>query len=160
MNCTHVFNQRIEERYIIKWTDEINSQNKLTYYVKNFKCYFEHKLYIDVLEDKFRKALSRFRLASHSLEIETGRYINLDRMERKCKYCSMNIVESEFHFLCICPLYRDLRTKYQIPTSFNTILTFSKLLSSKSVRTIRNVSKFVYFAMLRRTDTTNTFASN
>ena len=72
----------------------------------------------------------------------------------------MNIVESEFHFLCICPLYRDLRTKYQIPTLFNTISTFSKLLSSKSVRTIRNVSKFVYFAMLGRTDTTNTIASN
>jgi len=65
MNCTHVFNQRIEERYIIKWTDEINSQNKLTYYVK-FKCNFEHELYIDVLEDEFRKALSRFRLASYS----------------------------------------------------------------------------------------------
>jgi len=74
-----LFNQRIEERYIRKWTDEIYSQNKRTYYVK-FKCYFEHMLYIDVLEDKFSKALSRFILATHSLEIETGRYINLDRM--------------------------------------------------------------------------------
>jgi len=81
-------------------------------------------------------------------------------MERKCKYCSMNIVESEFHFLCIYPLYRDLKTKYQIPTSFNTSSTISKLVSSKSVRTIRNVFKFVYFAMLRRTDKTNTVASN
>ena len=75
-------------------------------------CYFEHELYIDVHEDKFKKALSRFRLASHSLEIETGRYINSNRMERKCKYCSMIIVESEFHFLCICPLYRDLNIKF------------------------------------------------
>ena len=33
-------------------------------------------------------------------------------------------------------------------------------MSSKAVRTVRNVSKFVYFAMLRRTDTTNTFDSN
>ena len=55
-----MFNQRIEERYIRKWTDEINSQNRLTYYVK-FKCNFERELYIDVLEDKFRKALSKFR---------------------------------------------------------------------------------------------------
>ena len=108
------------------------------------------------LRINLEKALSRFRLASHSLEIETCRYINLHRMERKCKFCSMNTVESDFHFLCICLLYRDLRTKYQIPTSFNKISTFSKLLSSKSVRTIINVSKFVNFAMLRRTDTTNT----
>jgi len=82
-------------------------------------------------------------------------------MKRKCKYYSMNIVESECHCLCICPLYPDLRTKYQFPTSFNTITTFSKLMSSKYVKkSIRNVSKFVYFAMLRRTDTTNKVASN
>jgi len=79
MNWTYMLKQRVKERYIRKWTDEINSQNKLTYYVK-FKCNFEHELYIDVLEDKFKKALSRFRLASHSLEIEAGRFINFDRM--------------------------------------------------------------------------------
>ena len=81
-------------------TYHIYSQNTLTYYFK-FKCNFEHELNIDVLEDKFRNALSRFRLAYLSLEIETCRYINLDIMERKCKFCSMSTVESEFHFLCI-----------------------------------------------------------
>jgi len=42
--------QRIEELYIRKWTDEINSQKKLTYYVK-FKCNFERELNIAVLGD-------------------------------------------------------------------------------------------------------------
>jgi len=63
----------------------------------------ERELYIDVLY-KYRNALSRFRLVSHSLEIEIGRYTNFDRMERKCKYCSMNIVHSECP-LCVFVLY-------------------------------------------------------
>jgi len=92
-----MFNQRIEELYIRKWTYEINSQNKLTYYVK-LACNFEHELYIDVLEDKIRKALSRFRLVSHSLEIKTGRYIIVDRVERKCKYSLMNHHHFYYYF--------------------------------------------------------------
>jgi len=44
--------------------------------------------------------------------------------------------------------------------SIYIISTFSKLMSSKSVKTIRNVSKFAYFAMLRKTNTINTVASN
>ena len=45
-------------------------------------------------------------------------------MERKCMCYSMNIVESDFHFLCVCSLDRDLQTKYHI--YFNTISTFTK----------------------------------
>jgi len=80
-------------------------------------------VFIDVLEYK-RKALSVIRLVPHSLDIETLRYINVDTMDRKCKYCSMNIAESKFHFLFICLLHRDLRTKYHIPVSFNTLSSF------------------------------------
>ena len=56
--------------------------------------------------------MSRFRLGSHHLEIENGRYNNIQRSERNCKLCTQNLVESEYHFLLCCPLYRELRTKY------------------------------------------------
>jgi len=130
-----MFNQRIEERYIKTWTGEINSQSKLTYYVK-FKSNFERELYINLWKIHLEKLCQGFSLVS-----------------------TINIVESELQFLCICPLYRDLQTKYHIPISFNTILTFSKLMSLILERLAIIVSKYVYFAMLRRTDTTNTVTS-
>ena len=60
------------------------------------------------------------------------------------------MIESEFHFLCICPIYRELRLKYNIRLSFNTLKYFETIMSTKSVKRIRKVSKFIYFAMLKR----------
>ena len=60
-----------------------------------------------------RKALSRLRLSSHRLRIESGRYdkkcpIN----ERKCIYCNSNDVEDEYHFVLVCDFYTELRKLY------------------------------------------------
>lgn len=70
--------------------------------------YLNHILY-----DKHRKALSRLRLSSHRLRIESGRYdkkcpIN----ERKCIYCNSNDVEDECHFVLVCDFYTELRKLY------------------------------------------------
>ena len=44
-----------------------------------------------------------FRESAHSLEIEVGRYSNVPRENRLCKYCNLNVVESEYRFLLSCP---------------------------------------------------------
>ena len=44
------------------------------------------------------------------LQIEVGRYWNIDLCHRVCLICN-NDVEDEIHFLCQCPLYMALRTK-------------------------------------------------
>ena len=63
---------------------------------------------------KNRMMSSKFRLSSHDLEIERGRHGNKSVKEEECycKFCKSNkilIVEDEFHFLMICPLYRTRR---------------------------------------------------
>ena len=45
-----------------------------------------------------------FKLSSHKLHIERGRYENVPRDERFCKFCNMSQIESEYHFLLVCPL--------------------------------------------------------
>ena len=44
--------------------------------------------------------------------MEQGRYSNIPRSERKCNICGNNDIEDEFHFVLICPTYRDLREQY------------------------------------------------
>ena len=129
----------------------ISNQPKLSYYCK-FKSDFCFEKYLDVLDKtSFQQTMSRFRLSSHNLEIESGRFVGLDRNDRICTICTRT-VESEYHFMLCCTLYRELRIKYNICSSFPTLNKFYYLMSSKSTKTIRNVSKFIKYAMKLRAD--------
>ena len=60
-----------------------------------------------------RKALIRFRLSSHRLRVESGRWHKPQPIpfnERKCTLC--NVLEDEFHVVCKCPNYVQLRNNY------------------------------------------------
>jgi hypothetical protein len=100
------------------------------------------------MRKKIKIALSRFRLSSHQLEIERGRYSNIPRDERKCKFCNLNVIENEYHFLLICPLYTSIRQKYLKPyyNSWPTLNKFDRLMRSCNKKEIINLSKYIYFA--------------
>lgn len=140
--------QRIFDMYFQKWYSDINNSNRLQSYCI-YKHTFELESYLTYIsESKFKTALSRFRTSSHNLYIETGRYDNTPRHERICKSCNMKQIEDEYHFLLVCPNYRELRVKYFKPyfCHWPTINKFDALLSATSRKTICNLSKFIYFA--------------
>ena len=58
----------------------------------------------------------------------------IPRIERTCKYCNLDMVENEYHFLLVCPFYRDLRRKYfkTYYCQWPTINKFDDLMSKKS----------------------------
>ena len=140
--------QRITDNYLQKWYAEINNSSRLQSY-SIYKHNFELEPYLSIIHDKkFKVALSRFRTSSHSLRIETGRYENIHRDQRLCQSCNMNMTETEFHFLLVCPHYRELRTKYlkQYYCRWPSIRKFEELLSSTSKGTICKLAKYIYFA--------------
>ena len=82
----------------------INTSTKLQSYCL-FKEDTQSELYVDsVKPNKYKFALGRLRLSSHSLAIETGRYTGILRSDRICTFCNMNVVENEFHFFSSLPL--------------------------------------------------------
>ena len=83
---------------------------KLSTY-KNVKCNIGFEKYLSCVKNiNHRIALTRLRCSSHKLAIEDGRFRNLARSERKCIYCKMDVIEDEYHFLLVCPFYRNLRS--------------------------------------------------
>ena len=71
----------------------------------------ENITYLSKLENNFiRMSLTRLRLGSHNLLIERGRWNNTLHEERKCILCDK--IEDEFHFVCTCVKFYDLRIKY------------------------------------------------
>ena len=90
----------------------INTSTKLQSYCL-FKEDTPSELYVDAVKpNKYKFALNRLGLSSHSLAIETGPYIGIPRSDRICTFCNMNVVENGFHFLLACPYYIDRRRKY------------------------------------------------
>ena len=113
-----------------------------------YKCTFEFENYLNSIQiKKFRIALTKFRLSSHKLEIERGRYHNIPKENRKCKFCLMNTIENEYHFLLICPKYSELRKQYlnSYYCRWPTLNKFDRLLESKDNKTVLKLSKFIFF---------------
>ena len=136
------------DMYKQKWYADINNSSRLESY-----CIFKHDFvsekYLDFIhEKKYRIALARFRTSSHSLNIESGRYENIPRELRLCKSCNMQRVESEFHFLLVCPHFRHLRIKYFKPyfCHWPTIKKFESIMSTTNKKMLCNIAKFIYFA--------------
>ena len=148
--------QRIIDSFTQSWYGTINNSNRLLLYSR-YKHDFEQEKYLDFIQDnKFRTALTKFRLSSHDLAIERGRYESIPRNERICKYCNQNMTENEYHFLLVCPLYRDLRHKYfkKYYCQWPTLNKFDDLMSKKSKIAVSNLSKFIFFAMKLRNQLT------
>ena len=144
--------RRIIDIYKQEWYTSINNSNRLETYAL-FKHSFVFETYLDCIkENKYSIALTRFRTSSHDLAIETGRYENKERNERLCTNCNMNMIETEYHFLMICPKHRDLRLKYFKPyyCSWPNTHKFVNLLSTNSTRMINNLAKFIFYANRNR----------
>ena len=101
--------QTVYDQYCQVWYSELAQPNKLDTF-KAVNKVFNFENYISCIRiEKYRVALSRFRCSAHRLMIEEGRYRNIERNNRLCQYCQMNVIESEFHFLLVCPAYRHIR---------------------------------------------------
>ena len=77
-----------------------------------FKTVFCFEEYLKVVNPKNRITMSKLRCSSHKLMIEQSRHLNIDKENRICQNCNMNIIEDEYHFLLACPDYRHLCIQY------------------------------------------------
>ena len=74
-----------------------------TYNLIKTKIGMEDYLKINI-GNKHRISLTKLRLSNHTLMIEKGRHLKLDRNQRYCPFCS-NEVEDEIHFMITCKNY-------------------------------------------------------
>ena len=72
-----------------------------------------HCLYDSFVSDACREVITRWRLSSFDLAIETGRHTRqrIERVDRVCKTCL--IMEDEDHVLFACPIYAQIRSNHQ-----------------------------------------------
>ena len=104
--------------------------------------------------------MTQFRLSSHALEIERGRYNNTPSEKRFCTYCKdmigREIVEDEEHFIFHCPISKELREKCtpNLVTQKSHLRDEQKLVHILSNKyDIKTTAKYIYLAQEHRKTT-------
>ena len=149
----NTFINRLKDQYLQDWTGAVNSSSKLNTYYNKFKLSFSYEKYLDVLNiRKFRYIYASFRSSSHDLEIEKGRYMNIERCQRLCTLCNLNIVEDEYHFLLCCETYIDLRKLYLPKKYFDNPSKhkFTILMATQNDILIKSVATYLHYAFKKR----------
>lgn len=102
----------IEVDFVKFWNEEISNANHSRYLFYNkIKYNFKLENYLVLVDDPaFRTCISKLRTSTHSLLIEKGRHLNIDRKDRLCPEC--RVIEDEEHFLFECSKFKSLRQKY------------------------------------------------
>ena len=112
-----IFKETLHAQYIENRMNSMANivQNPIVRSYVCFKDEFRLESYLFNINDfNLRNVLSKFRLSSHSLEIESGRHKRPKTPveNRLCTVCDLNIVEDEVYFLLECPLYNNPRNYY------------------------------------------------
>ena len=122
-----------------------NTQRKKmrTYFL--VKKVYRSEPYLHAVKQNFlRQALCKLRLSDNKLPIEIGRLRNITLKDRICKYCDVNEIGDEYHFLINCKnvAIKALRQNLFDKIGFMTPQFFS----------LPKKSQFIY--LLAGTDTT------
>ena len=148
MNSTWIIynvKQRLKDQFIQEWVSRCNESSKgITYRLFTndiLKC---QEYVLSNIPIHKQRILARFRTTNHKLPIETGRWQNIDRNERKCNICKSDIGD-EMHYILTCPAMNDIR-QYYIPKIFHrrpNVIKFYKLFSNKNERVLLNLCRFI-----------------
>ena len=140
--------QRLKDTFVQNWNSRLNDSSRARFY-RNFNT-FGYKFYLDIVTtEKFRYALTRLRLSSHRLEVETGRWAKPNAIPFENRLCSTcQKLEDEYHFILECTRYNNLRTAF-IPNYYRirpNMFKLIELFSSNSKKIKRNIALYVFKA--------------
>ena len=122
--CTHLdfykYYESLGENLVQENLDDMKNtiNNATTTYLARYKdicgTNYNDCIYGQFLREDKRIIITKWRLSSHNIKIETGRYTTpfTPREERVCSECPLS-VEDEHHVVFQCPLYRNVRMKHR-----------------------------------------------
>ena len=103
-------------------------------------------LYLDV-NRQLKYMMTKFRFGVSNLNVHYFRYRNVNPNRMLCQYCKTEI-ESELHFILVCPLYEEIRNQF-IPLKYYrspNLFKLNLLLASKSRNIVENLCCYIYNA--------------
>jgi hypothetical protein len=103
-----VIKRRLEDQFLQNWNSLVHISPKAINY-KTFKTEFKYEEYLNILEIKDAILFCRFRTTKNKFPIETGRWQNIPRENRKCKLCNRSQIGDEYHYIFECNHFNQKR---------------------------------------------------
>ena len=141
-----ILKQRLADNFLQNWSERLEASSRASFY--KHICIFQFQPYLDkVVTRKFRVALSKLRLSSHRLLIESGRWNRpqpIPREQRLCAIC--NYLEDEYHLLFECSLYNNERVSFLKPYYLRRKSMFKavELMQSSNAKVLKNLAVYIY----------------
>ena len=109
------FKKELYKSFEEYWQQERTKDSKLRFYFEH-KREFKYEKYLDYKNRKHRTAITKMRLSSHKLPIESMRMQKVIRENRLCPLCEDGSVGDEWHYLkkCTNRSMIDIRTIFKI----------------------------------------------
>lgn len=149
--------ERRYAQYIHNWQCELHQDRpgtKLQTYslVKHEYRIEPHLLYVK--DKRYQRAITKLRVSSHQLYIETGRHLRplVPRQDRICIFCNSGEIDDEMHFLLRCEFHSESRrllaselSPYiDYPSEIPLAATFQNIIGSKNQTVLTAVGKYIY----------------
>ena len=159
--------RKIKLEYETQWYQSLNATqsksknkggNKLRTY-NQMKQHFTLEPYLEHIDNIIhRKSVTRIRLSSHPLNIESMRMNTPNPQDRICHLCNTKEIEDEEHFIMNCAIYkfhRDdmLQSCLSICpnfTSLNNRAKFLYLLTNENKIILKALGKFICLSLETR----------
>lgn len=146
----NAFVQRVKDCYVQHWFEEISNSTVLTVY-KQVKQIYEPEKYLTCFKTKkFISSIARLRCATHNLNVDRARHSNTveDANDMFCKFCIQNgiqEIENEFHFVCTCVHFKEIRLKY-LKSELLSERQFRDILMSTRENRLQELALYLYHA--------------
>ena len=118
----------MREEFVSMWKLAKASSSKLNFYHQISHEFLPEKYLSLVKIPEARNSLTRFRISSHNLFIERGRYETpiIPRENRWCLHCysttGVKTLRDEIHALATCPLYNVVRGRFGFSPDQNELI--------------------------------------
>ena len=145
------FKESIVSIFTQQWRQDIDSSSKLRSYALIKKQFCVEPYILNINGNHLITALARYRMSSHDLKIERGRYnIPITPIhQRLCTRCELHEIDDEIHLLLHCNAMDNEREIFF--NSTNTINTFQpthdiflQIMTSRDGTVVRSLAKFIY----------------
>ena len=135
---------RLRDHFLQEWNSNLENSPKALNY-RLYKQIFEFENYFNILENKDIFTFCKFRTTNTKLPIETGRWNNIARENRKCQLCQENQIGDEFHYIMRWSYFHDKREsciEKRYLTRIN-VLKFKEIISSKTQSKLRKLCQLI-----------------
>ena len=145
------FKESIVRIFTQRWRKDIESSSKLRTYalVKKYFCVEPYILHIR--GNHLIKAMARYRMSSHYINIERGRFNNpeIPKNQRICTRCELNEIDDEIHLLLHCSAMHDEReilfdSLAGIINIQPTNEMFLRIMTSRYITVVKSLAQFIY----------------